>query len=203
MSIDYSQYPHDWLSVIRPLILRRAGENKDKRIEARCELCNVENNSYRQNFKGEAHEPTKIVLTIAHLDQDPLNNDPDNLAALCQRCHLKWDRPFNLIKSTYSRNETRRQTLLPFDQQPERLREMSKKRLTHSFNVMMSHEDIAMLQEIADKYQLNKSHVLRQALRARYDMEIKHVAVCANSRPCFVPHMHIQQPTPSPAAPHL
>lgn len=34
---------------------------------------------------------TKIVLTIAHLDHTPENNDPANLAALCQRCHLRYD----------------------------------------------------------------------------------------------------------------
>lgn len=34
---------------------------------------------------------TKIVLTIAHLDQDKTNNDYENLAALCQKCHLGID----------------------------------------------------------------------------------------------------------------
>lgn len=33
----------------------------------------------------------KTVLTIAHLDHDPTNNDPANLRALCQRCHLRHD----------------------------------------------------------------------------------------------------------------
>lgn len=33
----------------------------------------------------------KIVLTIAHLDHVPENNDPANLRALCQRCHLAHD----------------------------------------------------------------------------------------------------------------
>lgn len=34
----------------------------------------------------------KTVLTCAHLDQNPANNDQTNLAALCQRCHLQHDR---------------------------------------------------------------------------------------------------------------
>ncbi len=34
----------------------------------------------------------RVVLTIAHLDHDPRNNDDGNLAALCQRCHLFHDR---------------------------------------------------------------------------------------------------------------
>jgi hypothetical protein len=32
-----------------------------------------------------------VVLTIAHLDHDIGNNDDGNLAALCQRCHLRYD----------------------------------------------------------------------------------------------------------------
>ena len=38
----------------------------------------------------------RIVLTIAHLDQMPENNNPQNLAALCQRCHLAHDKPFHI-----------------------------------------------------------------------------------------------------------
>lgn len=34
----------------------------------------------------------KIILTVAHLDRDRNNNATDNLAALCQRCHLNHDR---------------------------------------------------------------------------------------------------------------
>ncbi len=34
----------------------------------------------------------RIVLTVAHLDQDPSNCARGNLAALCQRCHLNYDR---------------------------------------------------------------------------------------------------------------
>lgn len=34
----------------------------------------------------------RVVLTISHRDHDPTNNDPSNLAALCQRCHLRYDR---------------------------------------------------------------------------------------------------------------
>lgn len=33
----------------------------------------------------------RIVLTIAHLDHDPQNNDLGNLRAFCQRCHLRYD----------------------------------------------------------------------------------------------------------------
>lgn len=49
---------------------------------------------------GRPHDPTefgfgrfvKTVLTIAHVDRDPRNNAPENLAATCQRCHLRRGR---------------------------------------------------------------------------------------------------------------
>jgi len=33
-----------------------------------------------------------VILTIAHLDHDTTHNGDDNLLALCQRCHLRYDR---------------------------------------------------------------------------------------------------------------
>lgn len=36
-------------------------------------------------------QPSRVVLTIAHLDHNPTNNAHENLKALCQRCHLKHD----------------------------------------------------------------------------------------------------------------
>ena len=41
---------------------------------------------------------TLVRIACAHLDQDTSNNDDSNLAALCQRCHLDHDRPWNLEK---------------------------------------------------------------------------------------------------------
>lgn len=73
------RYPADWKQ-IRRRILDRAGN--------RCEFCGVENHSLRKNGNGKL---VKIVLTIAHLDHTPENCSPDNLRALCQRCHNRYD----------------------------------------------------------------------------------------------------------------
>jgi hypothetical protein len=34
----------------------------------------------------------KVVLTVAHLNHTPSDCRPENLAAMCQRCHLRYDR---------------------------------------------------------------------------------------------------------------
>lgn len=77
MPIDYKRYPPNWKTEIRPAILERANNC--------CEHCGVENYSIRDG--------KKIVLTIAHLDHDEENWNVsyDRLAALCQRCHLRYD----------------------------------------------------------------------------------------------------------------
>lgn len=43
---------------------------------------------------AEPHPVTgsKVILTVAHLDHQPENCAGDNLRAMCQRCHLNYDR---------------------------------------------------------------------------------------------------------------
>lgn len=54
---------------------------------------------------GQAHPRTgsTVVLTVAHLDHTPENVHPANLRAMCQACHLRYDRDHHA--------ETRRTTL--------------------------------------------------------------------------------------------
>lgn len=48
---------------------------------------------YYDNHEGTnpGYHAAKTILTISHQDHDPRNNDPSNLRALCQRCHLVHD----------------------------------------------------------------------------------------------------------------
>lgn len=108
-SEDKARYPANWKQ-IRTAILERASH--------RCEFCGVKNHAvgYRKNGRfipittalrdagceaghevacdnGTVIKIIRIVLTIAHLDHTPENCDPNNLRALCQRCHLHYDIP--------------------------------------------------------------------------------------------------------------
>lgn len=53
--------------------------------------------AYPEGFYDNIDEPNPgyrmvtTILTISHTDHDPTNNDPSNLRALCQRCHLTHD----------------------------------------------------------------------------------------------------------------
>jgi hypothetical protein len=55
----------------------------------------LEAGQQQHNLLGDPPAPrlaiTRVVLASAHLDHDPSNNRPRNLAALCQRCHMLHD----------------------------------------------------------------------------------------------------------------
>jgi 5-methylcytosine-specific restriction endonuclease McrA len=46
----------------------------------------------------------QVVLTVAHLDHDSTNNADSNLAALCQRCHLRLDTDQHKANSAKTRH---------------------------------------------------------------------------------------------------
>lgn len=73
-----ARYPADWKAISLRIRKERAGD--------RCEFCRVARN-------GQPHPVTgsRVILTVAHLDHQPENCADDNLAAMCQRCHLTYD----------------------------------------------------------------------------------------------------------------
>ena len=66
----------------------------------RCENCQ---RAHRLHYRDASGQLRQVILTVAHLDQNPQNNHPSNLKALCQRCHFAHDRPFNLAKRALRR----------------------------------------------------------------------------------------------------
>jgi hypothetical protein len=53
-----------------------------------------------------------IVLTVAHLDRDITHNNPDNLAALCQKCHLGHDARQHVETARHNREQRDGQAML-------------------------------------------------------------------------------------------
>lgn len=108
------RYPKDWPAISADI--RQSAGNQ-------CEWCGVRNHALGAWIEGHWHEAwpkgngrhdwprrgenfpchyrghvewakvTEIVLTVAHLDHTPENCDPENLRALCQRCHNAYDAP--------------------------------------------------------------------------------------------------------------
>jgi hypothetical protein len=135
MPCDYSKYPKNWKSEIRPAILTRA--------KNRCENCKIPNlvtvsrgdyfgtDAWQDDdgniFCGATSEKIgedyvgalfalngrrrvvnlKVVLTVAHIDHDTTNNELENLKALCQRCHLRHDAVLHRVNSRNTFNQKR------------------------------------------------------------------------------------------------
>lgn len=107
-------YPKNWKE-IRKDILKRANN--------KCEFCGVEN--YAEGYRDkdgnfiesigmqqeadilDGEKIIRIILTIAHLDHNPQNNDYNNLRALCQKCHLNYDKEHH--KETRQKNKNKNQ----------------------------------------------------------------------------------------------
>lgn len=120
MPIDLKRYHPKWSLISRLVRYRRAGN--------KCEWCGAPNGQVVARGKGASagtymlmdgqvfnncngaplgmargsdyntRNFVKIILTVAHLDQDPGHNRFHNLAALCQRCHLNHDRRDNYFR---------------------------------------------------------------------------------------------------------
>lgn len=116
-------YPADWKEISRRIRFERA--------KGKCEKCGVADGAQgwrdavgnfwteQQIFdakdagfelmraKAERERILKIVLTVAHVDQNPANNAESNLLALCQRCHNRLDAPHRARNAAVTRGNKR------------------------------------------------------------------------------------------------
>lgn len=87
------RYPIDW-PAISAGVKERAGW--------RCECCGecgrprdhltAEGRCGNRHLQPAYGTGSRVILTTAHLDHTPENCDPENLRAMCQGCHLHYDR---------------------------------------------------------------------------------------------------------------
>lgn len=86
-----ARYPKDWKAISKAIRERSGG---------RCECegeCGLHRTTPGPRRCVERHgEPAKwakgkVVLTVAHLNHTPEDCRPENLKAMCQRCHLRYD----------------------------------------------------------------------------------------------------------------
>ena len=101
------RYPKDW---------KRISAAIRDRAEGRCECageCGLHRTTPGPRRCVERHgEPAKwakgnVVLTVAHLDHQPENCAPENLKAMCQRCHLRYDHQHHM-KNAHATRRSRK-----------------------------------------------------------------------------------------------
>lgn len=110
MPIDRRNYPDNWEAISFSIRFTRA--------HGRCE-CHGECGAHEGDeggrdeygrclaLHGQPHPVTAstVVLTTAHLDHDTSDNDPDNLMAMCQRCHLNYDKDYHARNAANTRRQ--------------------------------------------------------------------------------------------------
>ncbi len=89
MAIDYALYHPKW-ALITYLI-------RFKRAESKCERCS--------SLHGRPHRSTgyRVSLATVHLNHDRTYNRFENLAALCQSCHMWWDHKRHMYNRKYGK----------------------------------------------------------------------------------------------------
>jgi 5-methylcytosine-specific restriction endonuclease McrA len=101
-----ARYPKDWAAI--SIEVREAAGNK-------CEGSPDFPDCRAANRMPHPETGSMVVLTVAHLDHTPENIDRTNLKAMCQRCHLNYDKEHH-AKTAYA---TRRAAALTNDLFPE------------------------------------------------------------------------------------
>ncbi|VXC80226.1 MT-A70 family methyltransferase [Sphingomonas sp. 8AM] len=102
-----TRYPRGWPAISLRIRKERAGD--------RCECqgeCGHDHDGRCGELNGKPHSVTgsTVVLTVAHLDDTPENCADGNLRAMCQRCHLAYDRDTHVanLRETMSRRRLAR-----------------------------------------------------------------------------------------------
>jgi hypothetical protein len=85
-----ARYPKDWKAISSRIRFERA--------HSRCECdgeCGADHVGRCSEVHGSHHTLTGsiVVLTVAHLNHQPEDCADDNLKAMCQRCHNRYDMP--------------------------------------------------------------------------------------------------------------
>lgn len=88
---ERARYPLNWKAISARIRVRAGGQCE---CEGECGLhrtthgprrCTERHGAPAQWAKG------RVVLTVAHLNHEPEDCRDENLKAMCQRCHLRYD----------------------------------------------------------------------------------------------------------------
>jgi hypothetical protein len=84
-----ARYPKDWKAISASI--RRRARNRCE-CKGECGRGTHKGRCPNRQARPAYGSGSIVVLTTAHLDHTPENNDPANLRSMCQGCHLHYDR---------------------------------------------------------------------------------------------------------------
>lgn len=103
------RYPADWPAITWVVKFLRAGSRCECTGQCGRPADHLDRAGRCVNVHGQpAHRTgSNVVLTTAHLDHTPENCRPANLRAMCQGCHLHYDREHHAATARTTRNAAR------------------------------------------------------------------------------------------------
>ncbi len=105
---EQARYPPDWKAISARIKARAAGQCE---CAGECGLhrthpgprrCSERQSEPAQWAKG------RVVLTVAHLNHQPEDCRDENLKAMCQRCHLRYDVPHHQRNAAATRRAAKK-----------------------------------------------------------------------------------------------
>jgi 5-methylcytosine-specific restriction endonuclease McrA len=123
MPMNRSLYPKDWPEIAARMKQEAGYKCQECGAEAGSVVCFHRTDKKRfvgiedeaeLYWHGEEYEDEAVLiqLGVAHLDQNPANNDPSNLRVLCRGCHLRYDAPFHAVKARKTKLKKKHQAIL-------------------------------------------------------------------------------------------
>lgn len=97
------RYPPDWDSISRFIRFDRAGGRCE--CDGRCGRGTHEGRCPNRHNEPAYGTGSRVILTTAHLDHIPEHSEGSNLMAMCQACHLHYDRDHHAETRARAREE--------------------------------------------------------------------------------------------------
>lgn len=100
---NLARYPADWTDISAHIRFARA----DGRCECvgQCGRAHAPNRCPNRHGEPNIDTGSKVVLTVAHLDHQPENCADANLVAMCQGCHLHYDKDHHAATAAATRRQ--------------------------------------------------------------------------------------------------
>lgn len=103
MPFNKNKYPKDWPAISKRIRERSGGQCE---CEGECGLHRTHPGPRRcieRNGQPAKWAKGTIVLTVAHMNHVEMDCRDENLKAMCQRCHLRYDQELHITNSYHTR----------------------------------------------------------------------------------------------------
>jgi hypothetical protein len=97
------RYPNDWRTISHRIRFDRAGGRCE--CEGECGRGTHEGRCPNEHEQPAYGTGSRVVLTVAHLDHTPEHSQDANLRAMCNGCHLHYDREHHAETAARTRRE--------------------------------------------------------------------------------------------------